>query len=91
MNRIGLIVVAAVIILSGYKSQSHGRYTTNTVRDSLLVEYMRYASQFTDCSFVDWEGLARMRIMQNVADWDESLNERIHPSWKQENLAAGAA
>lgn len=31
-----------------------------------------------------------MRIMQNVADWDESLNGRIHPSWKQESLDAGA-
>ena len=31
-----------------------------------------------------------MRIMQNVADWDESLDGRIHPSWKQESLDAGA-
>ena len=39
---------------------------------------------------MDWDGLSKMRIMQNVADWDESLNDWIHPSWKQENLAAGA-
>ena len=31
-----------------------------------------------------------MRIMQNVADWDESIEERIHPSWKHESLDAGA-
>lgn len=90
MNRIALIVAAAVIILSGCRFHSHGRYTASPVKDSLLVEYMRYASRFSDCSFVDWEGLSRMRIMQNAADWDESLNERIHPSWKHESLDAGA-
>lgn len=90
MNRIAFIVAAAVIILSGCRFQSHGRYAESSVKDSLLVEYMRYASRFSDCSFVNWEELSRMRIMQNVADWDESLNERIHPSWKQDGLDAGA-
>ena len=34
--------------------------------------------------------LAQMRIMQNTAEWDPSLDKRIHPSWKQESLDAGA-
>lgn len=90
MKRIVLLIAAAVILLQGCTLENHRRVKASPVKDSLLVEYMRYASQFSDCSFVDWEGFSRMRIMQNVADWDESLNGRIHPSWKQESLDAGA-
>lgn len=91
MKRIVLVLVAAaMLLLPGCRFESQRRITSSPVKDSLLVEYMRYASQFTDGSFVDWEGFSRMRIMQNVADWDESLNGRIHPSWKQESLDAGA-
>lgn len=91
MKRIVLVIAAAAMLLMpGCRFESHRRITSSPVKDSLLVEYMRYASQFSDCSFVDWEGFSRMRIMQNVADWDESLNGRIHPSWKQESLDAGA-
>ena len=79
-----------MLLMPGYRFENQKRITSSPVKDSLLVEYMRYASQFSDCSFVDWEGFSRMRIMQNVADWDESLDERIHPSWRQENLDAGA-
>ena len=90
MKRLVLLIAAAVIFLQGCTLENHRRAKASPVKDSLLVEYMRYASQFSDCSFVDWEGFSRMRIMQNVADWDESLNGRIHPSWKQESLDAGA-
>ena len=91
MKRIVLVIAAAaMLLLPGCRFESQRRITSSPVKDSLLVEYMRYASQFSDCSFVDWEGFAKMRIMQNVADWDESLNGRIHPSWKQESLDAGA-
>ena len=91
MKRIILVIAAAaMLLLPGCRFESQRRITSSPVKDSLLVEYMRYASQFSDCSFVDWEGFSRMRIMQNVADWDESLNGRIHPSWKQESLEAGA-
>ena len=91
MNRILLVITAAAMLLmSGCRFESQRRLMSSPAKDSLLVEYMRYAAQFSDCSFVDWEGLSKMRIMQNVADWDESLNDWIHPSWKQENLAAGA-
>ena len=84
------MIAAAMLLLPGCRFESQRRITSSPVKDSLLVEYMRYASQFSDCSFVDWERFSRMRIMQNVADWDESLNGRIHPSWKQESLDAGA-
>ena len=91
MKRIVLVIAAAAMLLMpGCRFENQRRITSSPVKDSLLVEYMRYASQFSDCSFVDWEGFSRMRIMQNVADWDESLNGRIHPSWKQESLDAGA-
>lgn len=91
MKRIVLVIAAAaMLLLPGCRFENQRRITSSPVKDSLLVEYMRYASQFSDCSFVDWEGFSRMRIMQNVADWDVSLNGRIHPSWKQENLDAGA-
>ena len=91
MKRIVLVIAAAAMLLMlGCRFESQRRIKASPVKDSLLVEYMRYASQFTDCSFVDWEGLSRMRIMQNAADWDESLDERIHPSWKHESLDAGA-
>ena len=91
MKRIVLVIAAAAMLLMpGCRFESQRRITSSPVKDSLLVEYMRYASQFTDCSFVDWEGLSRIRIMQNVADWDESLYERIHQSWKHESLDAGA-
>ena len=91
MKRIVLVIAAAaMLLLPGCRFESQKRITSSSVKDSLLVEYMRYASQFSDCSFVDWDGFSRMRVMQNVADWDESLDERIHPSWKQENLDAGA-
>ena len=91
MKRIVLVIAAAAMLLMpGCRFESQRCITSSPVKDSLLVEYMRYASQFSDCSFVDWEGFSRMRIMQNVADWDESLNGRIHPSWKQESLDAGA-
>ena len=91
MNRILLVITAAAMLLmSGCRFESQRRITSSPVEDSLLVEYMRYASQFSDCSFVDWDGFSRMRVMQYVADWDESLDERIHPSWKQESLDAGA-
>jgi hypothetical protein len=29
-----------------------------------------------------------MSVKQYVADWDESLDDNIHPSWKQEGLDA---
>ena len=91
MNRIVLVVAAAaVLLMSGCRFENQRHSSSSPVKDSLLVEYMRYASQFSDCSFVDWDGLSKMRIMQNTADWDESLNDRIHPSWKQESLDAGA-
>lgn len=91
MKRIVLVIAAAaMLLLPGCRFEIQRRITSSPVKDSLLVEYMRYASQFSDCSFVDWEGFSRMRIMQNVADWDESLNGRIHPSWKQDSLDAGA-
>ena len=91
MKRIVLVIAAAAMLLMpGCRFENQKRITSSPVKDSLLVEYMRYASQFSDCSFVDWEGFSRMRIMQNVADWDESLNGRIHPSWKQDSLDAGA-
>ena len=91
MKRIVLVIAAAaMLLLPGCRFESQRRITSSPVKDSLLVEYMRYASQFSECSFVDWDGFSRMRVMQYVADWDESLDERIHPSWKQENLDAGA-
>ena len=91
MQRIVLVIAAAaMLLLPGCRFESQRRITSSPVKDSLLVEYMRYASQFSDCSFVDWDGFSRMRVMQYVADWDESLDERIHPSWKQESLDAGA-
>ena len=91
MNRIvRVIAAAAVLLMSGCRFENQRHSSSSPVKDSLLVEYMRYASQFSDCSYVDWDRLSKMRIMQNTADWDESLNDRIHPSWKQENLAAGA-
>ena len=90
MNRILLVIAVAMLLMSGCMCGNQRHCSSSPVKDSLLVEYMRYASQFTDCSFVDWDGLSKMRIMQNAADWDESLNDRIHPSWKQENLDAGA-
>ena len=91
MKRIVLVIAAAaMLLLPGCRFESQRRITSSPVKDSLLVEYMRYASQFSDCSFVDWDVFSRMRIMQNVADWDESLDGRIHPSWKQESLDAGA-
>ena len=91
MKRIVLVIAAAAMLLMpGCRFESQRLITSSPVKDSLLVEYMRYASQFSDCSFVDWDGFSKMRIMQNVADWDESLSGRIHPSWKQESLDAGA-
>ncbi|MBR5298906.1 MAG: hypothetical protein IKU36_01510 [Bacteroidales bacterium] len=91
MNRILLVIAAAAMLLmSGCRFENQRHSSSSPVKDSLLVEYMRYASQFSDCSYVDWDRLSKMRIMQNTADWDESLNDRIHSSWKQENLAAGA-
>ena len=85
-----LVIAAAMLLMPGCRFENQKRITSSPVKDSLLVEYMRYASQFSDCSFVDWDGFSRMRVMQYVADWDESLDERIHPSWRQENLDAGA-
>ena len=79
-----------MLLMSGCRFENQRHSSSSPVKDSLLVEYMRYASQFSDCSYVDWDRLSKMRIMQNTADWDESLNDRIHSSWKQENLAAGA-
>ena len=91
MNRIVLVIAAvAVLLMSGCRFENQRHSSSSPVKDSLLVEYMRYASQFSDCSYVDWDRLSKMRIMQNTADWDESLNDRIHPSWTQGNLAAGA-
>lgn len=91
MNRILLVIaVAAMLLMPGCRCGNQRHCSSSPVKDSLLVDYMRYASQFSDCSFVDWDGLSKMRIMQNAADWDESLNDRIHPSWKQESLDAGA-
>lgn len=31
-----------------------------------------------------------MRIRQYHADWDEAMDDKIHPSWRQEGLDAGA-
>lgn len=82
-----LIIVAAMAILTACSHSAILKPSSNPVKDSLIVDYMTYVSQLTDCSFVDWEGLARMRIMQNVADWDESLDDRMHPSWKEREPA----
>ena len=61
---------------------------TGCENDSLLVDFMSYVSQFSDYSFVDWEDISSMSVKQYVADWDESLDDNIHPSWKQEGLDA---
>lgn len=60
-----------------------------SVRDSVLVDYMSYAAQFSDCSFVDWDTLAVMRIMQDMGDWDASIDEKIHPGWRVDNMVTG--
>ena len=85
-------IVSAVImsVFSGCGTDCRRRVADSQVKDSLLVDYMSFVSQFSDCSFVDWEGFSRMRVMQDAADWDPALNDRMHPSWKQENLDAGA-
>jgi hypothetical protein len=49
---------------------------------------MSYVSQFSDYSFVDWEDISSKHIKQYVADWDESLDDMIHHSWKLESLDA---
>lgn len=67
MKRIVLVIAAAMILFHGCTPEIQRRVKTSPVKDSLLVEYMRYASQFSDCSFVDWNGFSRMRVMQSFA------------------------
>ncbi len=87
-----LLIIAAVVVaaLSGCENIRFNRYVESDLKDSLLVNYMRYVSQFSDCSFADWEGFSKMRIRQYPADWDEAMDDKIHPSWRQEGLDAGA-
>ena len=79
MKRTVIAFVAMVISLSSCKYNGYDRDASSSVKDSLLVDYMTYVSQFSE-----------MRIMQNTAEWNPSLDKRIHPSWKQESLDAGA-
>ena len=67
-----------IFSLSSCKYNGYDRNASSNIKDSLLVDYMTYVSQFADCSFVDWKGFSEMRIMQNTADWDPSLDKRIH-------------
>ena len=67
MKRIVLVIAAAMILFHGCTPEIQRRVKTSPVKDSLLVEYMRYASQFSDCSFVDWNGFSRIRVMQSFA------------------------
>lgn len=90
MKRAIIACIAMIFSLSSCKYNGYDRNASSNIKDSLLVDYMTYVSQFADCSFVDWKGFSEMRIMQNTADWDPSLDKRIHPSWKQESLDAGA-
>ena len=86
-----LIAVAVLVAaLTGCENIRLNRFIDNDMKDSLLVDYMTYVSQFSDCSFADWEGFAKVSTSQYTADWDVNLNDRIHPSWKQESLDDGA-
>lgn len=88
MKQLLITLTIGIIALTGCENKKFSHCVSHDFRDSLLVDYMSYVSQFTDYSFVDWEDISSKHIKQYVADWDESLDDRIHHSWKLESLDA---
>lgn len=89
MKKLLITLTIGIIAFTGCENIRFGHSINHDYfRDSLLVDYMSYVSQFTDYSFVDWEDISSMSVKQYVADWDELLDDNIHPSWKQEGLDA---
>lgn len=60
MKRTVIAFVAMVISLSSCKYNGYDSDASSSVKDSLLVDYMTYVSQFSDCSFVDWKGFSEL-------------------------------
>jgi hypothetical protein len=88
MKQLLITLTIGIIALTGCENKKLSHCNDCDFKDSLLVDFMSYVSQFTDYSFVDWEDISSMSVKQYVADWDESLDDNIHPSWKQEGLDA---
>ena len=78
MNKAFLI--SLISLLTSCQVMSTKTQVANT-KDSVLVDYMAFISQFTDYSFVDWESVHRLSTQQNHADWDKSIY--IHSSWEE--------
>ena len=78
MNKFFLI--SLISLLTSCQVMSTKTQVANT-KDSVLVDYMAFISQFTDYSFVDWESVHRLSTQQNHADWDKSIY--IHSSWEE--------
>jgi hypothetical protein len=49
---------------------------------------MTVASQFYDCSLVDWDSFTNLSINQYTSDWGEEINSRIHSSWRGHDAAS---
>ena len=88
MKQLLITLAIGIIAFTGCENIRFGHRVSHDFKDSLLVDFMSYVSHFSDYSFVDWEEISSMNIKQYVADWDESLDDNIHPSWKLESLDA---
>ena len=78
MNKV--LLISLISLLTSCQEMSTKTQVTNT-KDSLLVDYMSFISQFTDYSFVDWESFHRLSTQQNKADWGRLVY--VHSSWEE--------
>jgi hypothetical protein len=88
MKQLLITLTIGIIALTGCENKKLSHCNDCDFKDSLLVDFMSYVSQFSDYSFVDWEDISSKHIKQYVADWNESLDDMIHHSWKLESLDA---
>lgn len=49
---------------------------------------MSYVAVFYDDAFIDWDAFTALDINQNKSDWTKEVDDLIHPSWREHNLAS---
>jgi hypothetical protein len=88
MKHLVVLTLTSCVLLFGACCNDTTSNRSITLTGSLAVEYMTVASQFYDCSLVDWDSFTNLSINQYTSDWGEEINSRIHSSWRGHDAAS---
>ena len=88
MKHLVIVTLTSCFFLLGACCNDTPSNRSLTLTDSLAVEYMTAASQFYDCSLVDWDSFSNLSINQYTSDWGEEINSSMHSSWQGHDAAS---